>query len=74
MPQIASGLIGQSDWEAGYGFIYVNLDRWANSAIDNAPKSVQVQLTNASKYTILKRNNSINLKWAIDHLIIIFIN
>ena len=52
MPQIASGLIGQSDWEAGYGFIYVNLDRWANSAIDNAPKSVQVQLTNASKYNV----------------------
>jgi hypothetical protein len=52
MPQIASGLIGQSDWEAGYGFIYVNLDRWANSAIDNAPKSVQVQLTNASRYNV----------------------
>jgi len=46
MPQIASGLIGQSYWEAGYGFIYVNLDRWANLAIDNAPKSVQVQLPN----------------------------
>jgi hypothetical protein len=51
LPQISSGLIGQSDWEAGYGFIYVNLDRWANQALDNAPKSVQIQLTNSASYT-----------------------
>ena len=49
---ISSGLIGQSDYESGYGFIYTNLDRWANAALDNAPKSVQIQLTNVSAYNV----------------------
>ena len=52
METISSGLIGQSDWESGYGFIYTNLDRWANAALDNAPKSVQIQLTNVSNYNV----------------------
>ena len=49
---ISSGLIGQSDYESGYGFIYTNLDSWANAALDNAPKSVQIQLTNVSAYAV----------------------
>ena len=52
METISSGLIGQSDWESGYGFIYTELNRWANAAIDNAPKSVQIQLTNISNYNV----------------------
>jgi hypothetical protein len=48
---ISSGLIGQSAWESGYGFIYTNLSRCPNSAVDNASKVVSVQFTNASTYT-----------------------
>jgi hypothetical protein len=51
MRTISSGLIGQSDWEAGYGFIYTNLERCENEAVDNASKVVSFQLTNASTYT-----------------------
>jgi hypothetical protein len=49
---ISSGLIGQNDWEGGYGYIYCNLERVQNSANDNASKIVSFQLTNSSVYTV----------------------
>lgn len=52
LPQIASGLIGEKDWENGYGYIYVNFNRQPTAALDNAPRSIQLQLTNASPYTV----------------------
>ena len=53
LEHISSELIEQSDYQCGYGFIYTNIGRWANSAMDNAPKSVQIQLTNASAYVVV---------------------
>jgi hypothetical protein len=51
MSEISAGLIGQSDWEAGYGFIYTNLERCANSAQDNVFKQISISFNNASNYT-----------------------
>jgi hypothetical protein len=51
LKSISSGLIGQNDWENAYNFIYCNLERCQNDAVDNVQKVVSFQLTNSSTYT-----------------------
>ena len=43
---LSSGLISQSDWENGYGFVYVDLARKVSMASDEVSRSYQVQFTN----------------------------
>jgi hypothetical protein len=47
----SSGLISKSDWENGYGFIYVNLNRRPDQASDDVSRSVQISFTNSSSIT-----------------------
>jgi hypothetical protein len=49
---IASGLITQSDWETNHCFIYVNLDRWGNEAVDNQLKALSITFTNSCAVTL----------------------
>jgi hypothetical protein len=44
----SSGIIGQSDWENGYGFVYVDLSRKISQASDDISRSIQVNFTNTS--------------------------
>ena len=46
--QISSGLISQTDYEAGYGYMYVDLSRKTGQASDDISRSIQVILTNTS--------------------------
>jgi len=43
---LSSGLISQSDWENGYGFVYVDLARKISTASDEVSRSYQLQFTN----------------------------
>jgi hypothetical protein len=45
---MSSGLLSQTDYENGYGFIYVDLSRKTGQASDDISRSIQVQLTNTS--------------------------
>ena len=49
---ISNGLISQSDWENGYGFVFVNLDRKDSQANDDISRTIQVQYTNGSNVPI----------------------
>jgi hypothetical protein len=50
---LCSQLISQSDWETGYGFIYVDLfTRVPDLAFDNSPKAISIQLTNSTNVTV----------------------
>ena len=39
---LSSGLISQSDYENGYGFIYVDLSRKQSQASDDVARSIQI--------------------------------
>ena len=43
---LSRGLISQSDWENGYGFVYVDLARKISTASDEVSRSYQLQFTN----------------------------
>lgn len=43
---LSSGLISQSDWENGYGWVYVDLSRKVSLASDDVSRSYQVLFTN----------------------------
>jgi len=45
---MSSGLIGASDFEAGYGFVYVDLSRKISQASDDISRSIQAVFTNNS--------------------------
>ena len=45
---MSSGLLSQTDYENGYGYIYVDLSRKEGQASDDISRSIQVQLTNTS--------------------------
>jgi hypothetical protein len=45
---MSSGLLSQTDYENGYGYIYVDLSRKTGQASDDISRSIQVQLTNTS--------------------------
>ena len=45
---MSSGLLSQTDYENGYGYIYVDLSRKTGQASDDVSRSVQLQLTNTS--------------------------
>ena len=45
---MSSGLLSQTDYENGYGYIYVDLSRKTGQASDDVSKSIQLQLTNTS--------------------------
>ena len=45
---LSSGLIGQSDWENGYGWVYADLSRKVSQASDDVSRSYQVLFTNNS--------------------------
>ena len=45
---LSSGLIGQSEWENGYGFVYVDLSRKVSTASDDVSRSYQVLFQNNS--------------------------
>jgi hypothetical protein len=49
---LSSGMIGQSDYENGYGFIYVDLSRKTNQGSDDISRSIQVIGTNNSSVPI----------------------
>ena len=49
---LSSGLIGQSDFENGYGFAYVDLSRKISPASDDVSRSVQLVFTNNSSYQV----------------------
>ena len=49
---LSSGLIGQSDFENGYGFAYVDLSRKISQASDDVSRSVQLVFTNNSSYQV----------------------
>ena len=45
---MSSGLLSQTDYEHGYGYIYTDLSRRTGQASDDISRSIQVQLTNTS--------------------------
>ena len=45
---MSSGLLSQTDYENGYGYMYVDLSRKTGPASDDISRSIQVQLTNTS--------------------------
>ena len=45
---MSSGLLSQTDYENGYGYIYADLSRRTGQASDDISRSIQVQLTNTS--------------------------
>ena len=45
---MSSGLIGQSDFESGYGFCYIDLSRKISQASDDISRSIQAVFTNNS--------------------------
>jgi hypothetical protein len=49
---ISSGLLSQTDYENGYPFIYVNLERKASQANDDISRSIQIIGTNASSVNV----------------------
>ena len=48
---MSSGVIGQSDFENGYGFAYTDLSRKISPASDDVSRSLQAIFTNNSLYT-----------------------
>ena len=46
---MSSGLLSQTDYENGYGYMYVDLSRKTGQASDDISRSIQLQLTNTSK-------------------------
>ena len=49
---LSSGLIGQSDFENGYGFAYVDLSRKISQASDDVSRSIQLVFTYNSSYQV----------------------
>ena len=49
---LSSGLLSQSDFENGYGFVYVDLSRKISQASDDISRSIQVVGTNNSAVCI----------------------
>ena len=45
---MSSGLLSQTDYENGYGYLYVDLSRKTGQASDDISRSIQLQLTNTS--------------------------
>ena len=45
---MSSGLLSQTDYENGYGYMYVDLSRRTGQASDDIGRSIQLQLTNTS--------------------------
>jgi hypothetical protein len=44
------GLINEQDFNTGYGYVYVNLERHPK-ANDNVPASIDIEITNGGKVT-----------------------
>jgi hypothetical protein len=71
----SSGLITKSDWENGYGFVYVNLNRRPDQASDDVSRSVQLSFTNSSKiacdyYVVLYYEREITISTSTGALVI----
>jgi hypothetical protein len=49
---MSSGIIGQSDFEAGYGFVYVDLSRKQSQTSDDISRSIQAVFQNNSGVSI----------------------
>ena len=49
---LSSGLFSQSEYETGYGWIYVDLSRRASQANDDISRSLQIIGTNISNYAV----------------------
>jgi hypothetical protein len=72
---MSSGIIGQSDWENAYGWIYVDLSRKISQASDDISRSIQIVGTNASGvnvdyYCIIGYEREITLSTATGSLVI----
>ena len=57
---ISNGLISSSDYENGYGYVFVNLERKDSQASDDISRSVQVMFTNGS-------NVALDVFWVIGY-------
>ena len=49
---MSSGILSQSDFENGYGYVYVDLSRKISQASDDVSRSIQVVGTNASAVSV----------------------
>jgi hypothetical protein len=49
---MSSGIIGQSDFESGYGFVYVDLSRKQSQTSDDISRSIQAVFQNNSGVSI----------------------
>jgi len=72
---IGSGLIDQVSWNAGYRFIYVNLERKQSQGVDDVSKSVYIDGTNSSAVSMqyhifVKYQKQINIDPSTGQLII----
>lgn len=72
---LSSGLLSQSDYENGYGFIYVDLSRKQSQASDDVARSIQIVGTNSSLvamdlYCIIGYEREITISTATGSLII----
>ena len=72
---MSSGIIGQSDYENGYGYIYVDLSRKMNQAQDDISRSIQIIGTNSSGvqldlYCIVGYEREITLSTSTGSLVI----
>ena len=72
---LSSGLLSQSDFENGYGFIYVDLSRKISQASDDISRSIQVVGLNSSAvmvdyYCIVGYERSITLSTSTGSLVI----
>ena len=72
---LASGLLSQSDYENGYGFIYVDLSRKQSQASDDVARSIQIVGTNNGRvsmdlYCIIGYEREITISTATGSLII----
>ena len=72
---LSSGLLSQSDFENGYGFVYVDLSRKISQASDDISRSIQVVGLNSSAvmmdyYCIIGYERSITLITSTGSLVI----
>ena len=72
---LSSGILSQSDFENGYGFVYVDLSRNISQASDDTSRSIQVVGLNSSAvmvdyYCIVGYERSITLSTSTGSLVI----
>ena len=49
---MSSGLLNQSDFENGYGYVYVDLSRKISQSSDDISRSIQIVGTNSSAVSV----------------------